>query len=153
MTAKLFLKSLRKSVLMKRFEFFEHTADVSAKIWGKNERELFSNALLCVFSLAKPSLDSQMVERKISVSANNLEELLVDFLNKVIYFSQVFKEAYQKVIFEKFLKSGKKWRLKAKLKGKKIKKFGEDIKAVTYYGLKIEKDKKFGLVGRLTFDI
>jgi len=61
----------------------------------------------------------------------------VDFLSEVLYLTQVNKEVYNDVKFSKFNDK----QLEAELIGNKIESFGEDIKGVTYHGLKIDRSR------------
>ena len=75
------------------------------------------------------------VERKVKIKSSDLESLLVDFLSEALYLSDINNEAYFEAKFDKFTKT----ELSGAIKGVKIKGFREEIKAVTYHGLKIEK--------------
>jgi SHS2 domain-containing protein len=61
---------------------------------------------------------------------------------------QTHKEIYNEVKFKKFLNNN----LEAELIGNKVESFGEDIKAVTYHGLKIEKSES-GFQATILLDI
>lgn len=134
---------------MKLYKILEHTADLKIKFFGKNKRELFSNALLGMFEAIGPEIQNEEIfEREISVSSANFENLLVDFLSEALYQSDINNEAYFKIIFDEFDDT----HLKVKICGKKINKFSEEIKAVTYHGLEI-KQTKAGWEATVLFDI
>ena len=63
--------------------------------------------------------------------------LLVDFLSEILYQSQINKEIYNNVKFNKFTIT----ELEAEIFGQKVERFGEDIKAVTYHNLDIHQTK------------
>jgi len=65
------------------------------------------------------------------------------------YISQVNQEVYNDVKFSKF--SDKE--LEGELIGNEVESFGEDIKAVTYHGLEIKRNKKGLWEGIVLFDI
>ncbi len=121
-----------------KFRTLEHPADVMVQAFGKTREELFINAMMGMNKILKSKVKSKKskVTRKIIVNSYDLDALLVDFLSEVLYLSQVNREIYTDVKFEKF--SDKE--LTGKLIGRKVDRFGEDIKAVTYHGLKIEQD-------------
>ena len=119
---------------MKKFEILEHKADLKIRVFGKTKEELFSNALLAMTNGLRPELKAQNAKSKnIKVKSLNLETLLIDFLSEVLYLIQVNKEVYDTIKFKMFSDN----ELEAELFGKKIERFGQDIKAVTYHSLDI----------------
>lgn len=120
---------------MKNYKILEHTADIKVKALGKTKEELFLNAMKGMTAVLRPQVQSpkSKVQNKIKVESLDLNSLLVDFLNEVLYQGQVNKEAYNDIKFSKF--SDKE--LEGELFGNKIELFGEDIKAATYHELEI----------------
>lgn len=135
---------------MKKYEVLEHKADLKIRIFGKSKKELFLNALLAMnFGLRPEILDGKSVKRKIKAKALDLSALLVDFLSEALYLTQAKKEIYESVNFIKFADL----ELEVEIFGKKTKKFGEDIKAVTYHNLKIIKNKNDVWQATVLFDV
>lgn len=135
---------------MKKFEILEHTADLKIRVFGKDKKELFLNALLAMVSGLRPKIKNQNSKiKKIKVKSSNLETLLVDFLSEVLYLTQINKEVYTDIEFELFSET----ELQGILKGQKIKQFGEDIKAVTYHNLEIKQKKDGTFEATILFDI
>jgi len=122
-------------MLNSRYQILTHRADLKIKSFGQSKKEVFENMLIGMQESLRPELTSQAVVRKIQVESDNLENLLVDFLNEVNYLNEINFEAYNRVKFLEF--SDKK--LVAQLYGFKVNFFGEDIKAVSYHDLKVEK--------------
>ena len=89
------------------------------------------------------------IKREIKIKSADLSALLVDFLNEALYLSQVNKEAYFKVKFDKFSET----EVEAVLFGQKIERFCEDIKAVTHHGLDIRQKKDGTFKATVLFDI
>ena len=133
----------------KKFKILSHLADVKIQIFGKNEKELFLNALLAMAEIQKGEISGEKKKRQVKVQSVDLNGLLVDFLNEVLYLGQVNKEIYSDIEFEKF--SDKE--LKGTLFGQKVKSLGEDIKAVTYYDLKIKQEEDKSWTAAVIFDI
>ena len=145
----------------KNYKILEHPADVRVQAFGKTKEELFLNAMLGMNAILKSQIKSPRlrqgfggqakpkVTRRIKIKSLDLNALLVDFLSEVLYLGQVNKEVYEDVKFTKF--SDKE--LEGELFGNKIESFGEDIKAVTYHGLEIKKNKEGLLEGIVLFDI
>ena len=70
-------------------------------------------------------------------------------MSEVLYLSQVNKEVYFKIEFDKFADI----EIEGKLIGQKVERFGEDCKAVTYYGLDIRQLKNKIWEATVLFDI
>ena len=69
----------------KEFEFFEHTADIGVRVYAQNIEELFENSAKALFSLITENKELlPNLEREITLEAENLEELLVNWLNELI---------------------------------------------------------------------
>jgi SHS2 domain-containing protein len=125
---------------MKKFEILEHRTDLKIKALGKTKEELFLNILLGMTEFQKPEVEKgKEVKREIKIESVDFPALLVDFLNEVLYLDQTQKEAYFGLNFKKL---GEKT-LEVELIGQKVKRFGEDIKAATFHGLDVRKDKNW----------
>jgi len=124
-----------------KYEILEHKADLKIKVFGKDLKELFENAMVGMFEGAKyePSFvkdaEGKMegVKREIKISSLDLSSLLVDFLSEVLYLSEVNREVYQKIQFKKFTDKN----IEGILLGKKLKRIGVVIKGVTYHDLEV----------------
>lgn len=135
---------------MKRYEILPHTADVRIKVFGKTKKELFCNALLGMAEVFGADLKEGGAKKRIvNVKSSDPAALLVDFLNEVLYLTQVNKEVYTKVKIIKFSNTD----IKAEIFGKKVERFSEDIKAATYHNLKISKTDKGLFETEIIFDI
>ena len=122
-----------------RFEFFEHTADIGAHIYGRTLEDLFRHAAATLFEalgvLQKSGASNQ---RSVELKAGSLEDLLHDWLTELLYEVEANHVLYDE--FE-FLHLSPE-RLKATLRGKAIdfarSQTNEEIKAVTYHQLCVE---------------
>lgn len=134
----------------KSYKILEHPADVKIQAFGKIKEELFLNALKGMAEILQPEIKdrNQILKNRIEINSIDLDNLLVDFLNEVLYLSQVNKRAYNNIKFFKFSENG----LNGELDGYQVESFGEDIKGVTYHGLKIEK-KNNQYQATILFDI
>jgi SHS2 domain-containing protein len=69
------------------FEILEHTADIGIRVHGSTLSELFANAAQGLQSLA---LETGHIESKtaypLSATGEDLESLLVNWLNEILYF-------------------------------------------------------------------
>jgi SHS2 domain-containing protein len=136
----------------------KHTADIKVKIINKTKKEIFKEAIDFIASTLSFKTKSQIknlnqykIQKfKISNPKNKIEDniLLINLLNKIIYFSQTKKEVYFFKTFEKFSQSEviiHCYKVKTDIK--------RDIKAVTYYDSKFIKNKKGKWELKLTFDV
>jgi len=86
----------------KPFEIIEHTADVGIIAYGLDLKQTFSNAALGLFSLiTEPDLTRDILQRDLELSAIDKENLLVTWLNELIYMFDV-----EHIIFKRFEKNG-----------------------------------------------
>ncbi len=129
---------------MKKFEFFEHTADIGILAEGKSINEVFENSALALFSLMVKLEDIAEEEQiNISVEADDLEELLVEWLNELIYQFETKELLFKRFKVTEIADKGKK--LEAKAYGEKIDRLRHKVnaqaKACTYHNLEIKKNK------------
>jgi len=134
---------------MKQYEILEHKADLKIRVFGKNKKEVFSNALLGMFASAKYEGQGREVKKEIRISSLDLSSLLVDFLSEVLYLCETRKEIYEKIQFKKFTDQI----LEGILIGKKLKRIGVQIKGVTYHDLDIHQKKDKTWETTILFDI
>jgi len=70
----------------KKYEFFEHTADVKFKAYGRDLEEAFSNAALAMSSViteyVKVKTES---EERIEVEGTDKKSLLYNFLEEILF--------------------------------------------------------------------
>jgi len=126
----------------RKFKLIEHPADIGIEVFGKTIEELFKNSSYALFKIMDISIgEKQEKTIKFSLSADTLEELLVRFLNELIYIAQV-KNKYGKVDI-KLTKKQNTYELKCFLQGNCIKKIGREIKSTTYHNLEIKKEREF----------
>ena len=125
---------------MKRFEVFDHTADIGGKIYGKDITELFVNAAHLLYFLAG-AIQQRGKEKvvRIKLSSQTVEELLVKFLNELIYRIYVEKAGGE---IEKLSVQKKRgmFNLYCDMIEKNIS-VKREIKAATYHNLKVKNEE------------
>ncbi|XOB46720.1 MAG: archease [Candidatus Nealsonbacteria bacterium] len=135
---------------MKKYQILEHTADLKIKAFGKTKKELFLNVFLGMIESQKPETKgNQEIKREIKIKSLDLEALLVDFLSEALYLTQVNRETYDNVKFKKFTDT----EIEGELIGKKVERFGEDIKGVTYHDLDVHQREDRVWEATILFDI
>lgn len=132
-----------------KYKIIGTTADVKLRVFGEDKDALFKNAAEGMISVLKPSCATEAVEREITVEADDEENLLLEFLNEVLYQMRFNKECYQE--FE--LRFKKENKLEAILKGFKLIGFAGEIKAADYCDLKIFRNENGILECEVVFDI
>ncbi len=123
-------------------ETFEHKADVGIRGTGKTKEEAFAECAKAMFSVMV-DLETLGSEEKfdIEIETNDLESLLVDFLNHLLYLRDVNETMFSK--FDLYIiNDGDEWKLNGKVFGEKVNKekhdIKSDVKAASYHQLKVE---------------
>jgi len=146
------LLEFRLNRISKRFEVIDHTADVGLKVYGKDLKELFINAVCGLFGLIidleKVGIDIRI---QVSLKEDNREELLVSWLNELIFRFSARNFIPKKFKINKITDS----MIKAEVLGEKLDlskhEVLSEIKAATYHDLEIKKTKD-GLEAQVIFD-
>ena len=121
------------------YEILDHTVDACIRVYGKSFDELFENAARAMMELIT---DRERInpsqEIEIEVRGETKEELLVHWLQEILFLHEV-----KKMVFKDFrLNLISETHAKGKAIGEKINidkhELSFDIKAVTYHNLKIE---------------
>lgn len=77
-------------LVMKKFELIEHTADMGLKAYGETLSGAFANAALGMFSLIAELKNVRKTEsRRVEVKADDVEGLLFEWLNSLLYYFDV----------------------------------------------------------------
>ena len=139
-------------VHMKKYRIVEDlTSDVMFEAYGRSLRELFQNAAQAMFSvICRTDLVKAKKKLSVEVSAENEEKLLVAWLQRLIALVDT-----EEMFFSRFevLEIDER-HLKARVYGEGIEpgKGGTVVKAVTYYGLSVQKTKK-GWKAKVALDV
>ncbi len=136
-----------------KYRLLEHTADIRVRIQARSLKELFQNALYALSDqlVVAPSIRKK-ISRKVAVRAENKELLLVRFLQEMLFLFDAKRFVSRRFEFEQF--EGKK--IKGRVWGERLSSERHhpktEIKAVTYHGLKIGKNKRRWFV-EMVFDV
>lgn len=72
---------------MQKFEFFDHTADIGIKAYGKTLSEAFENAALAVFEIMTDTSKVKPKEiREIKVDGYDIENLLYRWIESLLVY-------------------------------------------------------------------
>jgi SHS2 domain-containing protein len=126
---------------MKKYEYFEHTADVKFKAYGKNLEESFGNAALATFHvMVDPETIKPLVRKSFGVKGHDLKALLYNFLEELLFYLDSEHFILSKVEKIKIDRMGDSYVLQALVLGDKVKDeydVSGDVKAVTYNDMEI----------------
>lgn len=133
-----------------KYRLLEHTADAMVEVYGSSLSERFGNAAYALFDqMTDASKVRPKGELRIKLSADSREQLLVDFLQELLYVNDT-----EDLVLSEFEVQTDGKNLEAIVRGEK---FDEKrhtkrsvVKGVTYHGLEFDDAK-----GRLTilFDV
>jgi len=128
-------------VVQARWEHFEHMADIGVRGYGATPEEAFAQAALALTAVVT-SVDEVAPREHLEIelgNAGDLELLLVDFLNAVIY-----EMAVRGMLFGKVEVHLAKEHLKASLWGERVDparhRPAVEVKGATYTELKVARE-------------
>lgn len=131
----------------KKYELFEHTADIGLYIYGRDRRELFEAAAVALMAqLTAPEKVRPVSERRVELTADTPEELLRVWMAEILYLCNAQGWLSAGVEIESLAGNS----LKAVLRGETLDPrrhaIEAEIKAVTWHRLKIENLDAEGLL-------
>ena len=117
---------------MKKFEFFDVTADIGFYAYGNNLNEAFENAGLALFNIiSKTDNISPITSKSFEITSEDKVSLLYDFLEELLF--SEFKVMIDKI--------GDGYHLNATIGGEAInwdKHYrGDEVKAITFHKMNI----------------
>ena len=125
---------------MKNFEYFEATADIGLKAYGKDINEAFENASLAIFNIISDTSDiNPLSEIEFEITSEDEVSLLYDYLEELLFYHET-----EFMLFSEFhVKIDENLHLKAKIKGEEIDwqkhERKTEIKAITFHKMKVTK--------------
>ena len=124
----------------KRYEQFSHTADIGVRVFGKTLKELFENAAIAMFDiLADLEGMKGEIAQDFELTAPNYEELLISWLDELLYNFYAKNIIFYKFEVTKLSEDVIRAKAFARLVSKNRNRLKTEIKAATYYNLKIIK--------------
>ena len=126
---------------MKKFEFFDVTADSGFYAYGNNLNEAFENAGLALFNIISKTKDVEPITSKsFEITSEDKVSLLYDFLEELLFLHEI-----EFMLFSQFEVSIDKiangYHLNATIKGDEInwdKHYrGDEVKAITFHKMDV----------------
>ena len=123
-----------------KYKFLKHTADIKFQSYGKSLEQAFENAALAMFNSMYKEKVKAVKKEKISVEGRDLESLLYNFLEELLFLLDTENLFLSKV---KVKIDKEKLRLTGEVTGDDAGKYsiGLDVKAVTYNQMFVKKQK------------
>ena len=127
-----------------KYEYLDHTADVGFMAYGATVEALFAHAAEALVEVMTPVEAIESAEKHdINVSAEDLETLMVRWLNELLYQFET-----RELLFGRFQVHGiKDFRLSASCWGERLNPARHEIKtgikAVTYHRLFVKQQEDF----------
>ncbi|MBI4472959.1 MAG: archease, partial [Acidobacteria bacterium] len=85
-----------------RYEFFEHTADIGAHIYGATLPELFRNAAAALSAaMGRLAKSEERREKRVVLQAQSQEDLLHDWLAELLYEVEAHHVLYDQFEFQR----------------------------------------------------
>jgi len=141
---------------MKKYEYFEHTADVKFKAFGKNLEEAFANASFAMFNvLIENNKVKPKIKKSLSVRGKDLKALLYNFLEELLFLLDSEHFLLGDIGNVKIDRIGKEYVLNTIIQGDKTGKdyaITGDIKAVTYNEMEIKENSE-GCTVQVVLDV
>jgi len=145
----------------KKYRYIDHPSDIGIEFYGKKPEELFENAavgmfsIMCDLELVKPREKRNV---KISQKDTGYEDLLVLWLERLLYLYEVNDVLFSEFKVDGIYKKGRNLELTAEISGEKIEmgrhKIKIAVKAPTYHMLEIKRDDRYcDWKGRIIFDV
>ncbi len=125
---------------MKKFEYFEATADIGLKAYGKDLNEAFENASLAIFNIISDTSDIDAItEIEFEITSEDEVSLLYDYLEELLFYHET-----EFMLFSEFhVEINDNFILKAKIKGEGIDwdkhERKTEIKAITFHKMDVKK--------------
>ena len=125
---------------MKKFEYFEVTADIGFKAYGKNLKEAFENAGLAIFNIISDTNNIEPAkEISFEVTSEDNVSMLYDYLEELLFYHEV-----EFMLFSEFdVEILDNYSLRATIKGEEINwekhERKSEIKAITFHKMELKR--------------
>lgn len=114
------------------FKEIDNTADAALHVWGNTLPVLFQQAAHGLYALAGARAEgSSTIFRTISLEADDMEILLVNFLSELLFYLN------NGILFQIDRLEINGYRLEGRLEGGNVTEIRKEIKAITYHQMKI----------------
>ena len=135
---------------MGRYKIINHTADTGIEVEGKDLKEIFFESYKGLYKIAGVEKGEKEGRDKIKIVADTYEELLIKFLNELIFY--IYGEGKYCDVKKIEIKKDIGFKLEVEIEKYEIKKFEREVKAATYHNISI-KNKNGAFTTKIIFDL
>ena len=136
-----------------KYNIFDHTADLGLEIYGRDERELFSNAAFALFDIITDIKSIDIREnRHVSIEGSDMEDLLVNFMREILYLFNGEGFLLKDFSISKLDSHHLTGEVKGECFDPDKHRINAEIKAVTYHQVRVQKTPQ-GWKGRIICDV
>ena len=118
---------------MGRWQEIEHTADLALHLWADDLSDLFTTAARGMFSLFVVAGETQPETKTLTLRSFDVETLLIDWLNELLYLLETEDLAYTAFEFTHLTRK----KLEATLHGGPVREYIGYVKAATFHDLRV----------------
>lgn len=134
--------------LQSKFEFFDVTADVGYRAYGRTLDEAFANAALAMFEVMTDTSEIKPATQKnIAIESEDPFALLYDWLSELIYLHDAENLVFSSFELKITQKKQEQYLLTASVWGEAFNphrhESREDVKAVTYHHMEIKEENGY----------
>lgn len=134
---------------MKKFEYFDVTADIGFKAYGNTLEEAFENAGIAIFNIISDTSGiNPKIARTFEISSSDEVALLYDYLEELLFFHEVDFMLFSDFDVDISREDGG-YNLKAKIMGETIDwdrhERKSEIKAITFHMMDVKKTEQYEL--------
>jgi SHS2 domain-containing protein len=138
---------------MKKYEIFDHTADMGVRVFGRTLEEIFVNAACALFDqwtdLRKVR---KQISQEISIQGSDREDLLIRWLGELLFLGETRGFLFKEFTIRRLDSTSLKAVARGEIFDPSRHRFKTEIKAVTYHQVEVkEVDGKWE--GRVIFDV
>jgi SHS2 domain-containing protein len=116
------------------YRFLDHPSEAWIEITAPSVPEVFQDAATALFEVMTDTFSIRPeIEFRFTLESDTRNELLVDWLNRLIWFQEVEKAFFSR--FEVQIQQNQKWKLEAMIRGERITERSErrsEVKSATY---------------------
>lgn len=134
---------------MKKFEYFDVTADIGFKSYGNSLNEAFENAGLAIFNIISDTGDiASDISKTFEITSEDRVSLLYDYLEELLFYHEVDFMLFSDFDVE-IDEVTQGYHLKATIKGEPIDwdkhERKTEIKAITFHKMDVKKTSHYEL--------
>jgi len=138
---------------MKKYETFDHTADVGIRVFGRTVEEVFANAAYALFDqLTDLRKVRKQISQEISVQGSDREDLLIRWLGELLFLGESRGFLFKEFTIRRLDSTSLKAVARGEIFDPSRHRFKTEIKAVTYHQAEV-KEKNGRWEGRVIFDV